>query len=102
MQPWELVCDWSDLPVARWLGGDALNGSASCLDRHVDDGRGDGVAFYWEGEDETRKEVTYDDLLDSTQRFANVLRDHGAEKGDVVGIFLPMVPEAAAAMLACA
>ena len=102
MKPWDTVLDWSDPPFARWFDGGTLNASANCLDRHVDAGRGDRVAFYWEGEDETRKEVTYADLLDSTQRFANVLRGLGVEKGDVVGIFLPMVPEAVAAMLACA
>jgi acetyl-CoA synthetase len=102
MKPWDTVLDWSDPPFARWFDGGTLNASANCLDRHVDAGRGDQVAFYWEGEDETRKEVTYSDLLDMTQRFANVLRGLGVEKGDVVGIFLPMVPEAVAAMLGCA
>src|SRR5688500_10803382 len=102
MKPWDTVLDWSDPPFARWFDGGTLNASANCLDRHVDAGRGDQVAFYWEGEDETRKEVTYSDLLDMTQRFANVLRGLGVEKGDVVGIFLPMVPEAVASMLACA
>jgi acetyl-CoA synthetase len=102
MKPWDTVLDWSDPPFARWFDGGTLNASANCLDRHVDAGRGDQVAFYWEGEDETRKQVTYSDLLDMTQRFANVLRGLGVEKGDVVGIFLPMVPEAVAAMLGCA
>jgi acetyl-CoA synthetase len=102
MKPWDTVLDWSEPPFARWFDGGTLNASANCLDRHVHAGRGDQVAFHWEGEDETRKEVTYADLLDSTQRFANVLGGLGVEKGDVVGIFLPMVPEAVAAMLACA
>ena len=96
------MLDWSDPPFAKWFVGGKLNASVNCLDRHVDAGNGDRVAFYWEGEDASRKEVTYADLLDSTQRFANVLKDLGVEKGDVVGIYLPMVPEAAAAMLACA
>src|SRR5688572_675207 len=102
MKPWDTVLDWSDPPFARWFDGGTLNASANCLDRHVDAGRGDRVAFCWEGEDETRKEVTYADLLDSTQRFAYVLRGLGVETCVVVGFFLPMVPEAVAAMLACA
>jgi acetyl-CoA synthetase len=102
MRPWDTVLDWSDPPFARWFDGGTLNASANCLDRHVEAGNGDRVAFFWEGEDGTRKEVTYADLLDSTQRFANVLRGIGVNKGDVVGIFLPMIPEAVAAMLACA
>jgi acetyl-CoA synthetase len=102
MKPWDTVLDWSDPPFARWFDGGTLNASANCLDRHVEAGNGDRVAFFWEGEDETRKEVTYADLLDSTQRFANVLRGLGVNNGDVVGIYLPMIPEAVAAMLACA
>jgi acetyl-CoA synthetase len=102
MKPWDTVLDWSNPPFARWFDGGTLNASANCLDRHVEAGEGDRVAFHWEGEDATRKEVTYSDLLDSTQRFANALRGLGVEKGDVVGIFLPMIPEAVAAMLACA
>jgi acetyl-CoA synthetase len=102
IEPWEQVLDWSEAPFAKWFVGGRLNASANCLDRHVDAGRGDRVAFFWEGEDETRREVTYADLLDSTQRFANALRGLGVGKGDVVGIYLPMVPEAVVAMLACA
>jgi acetyl-CoA synthetase len=102
MKPWDTVLDWSNPPFAKWFDGGTLNASANCLDRHVEAGEGDRVAFHWEGEDATRKEVTYSDLLDSTQRFANVLRGLGVQKGDVVGIFLPMIPEAVAAMLACA
>jgi acetyl-CoA synthetase len=102
MKPWDTVLDWSNPPFARWFDGGTLNASANCLDRHVDAGEGDRIAFHWEGEDATRKEVTYSDLLDSTQRFANVLRALGVQRGDVVGIFLPMIPEAVSAMLACA
>ena len=79
-----------------------LNVSANCLDRHVDAGRGERVAFHWEGEDGSRRELSYAELLEETQRFANALRSLGVGKGDVVGIFMPMVPEAAVAMLACA
>ncbi len=102
MKPWDRVLDWSDPPFAKWFVGGTLNASANCLDRHVAAGKGERVAYYWEGEDGTRREITYAELLDSTQRFANVLRGLGVGRGDVVGIFLPMLPEAVAAMLACA
>ncbi len=108
IEPWHTVLDWSDPPHARWFDGGKLNVSANCLDRHVAAGNGDRVAFHWEAEDADelgdagRKAITYDWLLDQTQRFANVLKGLGVAKGDVVGIFMPMVPETAAAMLACA
>jgi acetyl-CoA synthetase len=102
IEPWDEILDWTDPPWAKWFVGGKLNASANCLDRHVEAGNGDRIAFYWEGEDASRREVTYADLLDSTQRFANVLKGLGVGKGDVVGIYLPMLPEAAAAMLACA
>ncbi|CAN5563012.1 acetate--CoA ligase [soil metagenome] len=102
IEPFEEVLDWSDPPHAKWFTGGKLNVSANCLDRHVDDGRGDRVAFLWEGEDATRREVTYSDLLSETQKLANGLKSLGIGKGDIVGIYMPMVPEAAVAMLACA
>jgi acetyl-CoA synthetase len=102
MKPWTEVLDWSDPPFAKWFVGGTLNASANCLDRHVDAGRGDRVALYWEGEDAIRREVTYANLLADTQRFANALRGLGVDRGDVVGIYMPMVPEAVVAMLACA
>jgi acetyl-CoA synthetase len=107
IEPWETVLDWSDPPHAKWFDGGKLNVSANCLDRHVAAGKGGRVAFYWEAEDadeqgeDGRKEITYEWLLDQTQRFANVLKGLGVGKGDVVGIFMPMIPETAAAMLAC-
>jgi acetyl-CoA synthetase len=101
-KPWSQVLDWSDPPFAKWFIGGTLNASANCLDRHVEAGQGERVAFHWEGEDESRREVTYSDLLAETQRFANALREFGVGKGDVVGIYMPMLPETAAAMLACA
>ena len=82
--------------------GGQLNVSHNCLDRHVIAGRGDKVAFYWEGEPGDSRVVTYAELLDETQRFANVLKGLGVAKGDRVNIYLPMIPEAAVAMLACA
>jgi acetyl-CoA synthetase len=79
-----------------------LNVSYNCLDRHVLAGRGDKVAFYWEGEPGDARVITYAQLLDEVQRFANVLKNLGIKKGDRVNIYLPMIPEAAVAMLACA
>ena len=102
IEPYETILDWSDPPHAKWFAEGKLNASANCLDRHVTSGRGDVVAFHWEGEDGVRRDVTYAELLDSTQRFANVLKGLGVGKGDVVGIYLPMIPETPAAMLACA
>jgi acetyl-CoA synthetase len=100
-EPWDEVLDWNP-PWAKWFVGGKLNASYNCLDRHVEAGLGDRVAFYWEGEDGDRRAVTYADLLEMTQRFANVLKSLGVERDDRVAIYLPMVPEAAAAMLACA
>jgi acetyl-CoA synthetase len=100
-EPWAEVLDWSDAPFAKWFVGGKLNASANCLDRHVAAGHGERVAYYWEGEDGARREITYAGLLEETQRFANALKGLGVVKGDVVGIYMPMVPEAVAAMLAC-
>ncbi|MEZ5155818.1 MAG: acetate--CoA ligase [Solirubrobacterales bacterium] len=101
IEPFEEILDWSEPPFAKWFGGGRLNVSANCLDRHVAAGNGDRIAYYWEGEDGTRKEITYAWLLEQTQKAANGLKALGIGKGDVVGIFMPMVPEAAVAMLAC-
>src|SRR5918999_4711062 len=100
-EPWQTVLEW-DAPWAKWFQEGKLNASHNCLDRHVDAGRGDKVAYHWVGEDGDTKDVTYAELLDMTKRFANVLKGLGVEKGDVVGIYLPMLPETPAAMLACA
>jgi acetyl-CoA synthetase len=94
--------DDSNAPFFKWFTGGKINASYNCLDRHVEDGNGDRVAFHWRGEAGEEDDVTYADLLDKTQRLANVLKDRGVEPGDVVGIFLPMIPEVAVAMLACA
>ena len=99
--PWNTVCEWN-LPYAKWFVGGELNVSYNCLDRHVLAGRGDMVAFYWEGEPGDTRTVTYRELLDETQKFANVLLSLGVRKGDRVNIYMPMIPEAAIAMLACA
>ena len=98
---WHTICDW-DLPFSKWFVGGQLNVSYNCLDRHVLAGRGDKVAFHWEGEPGDTRTVTYAELLAETQRFANVLKGLGVQRGDRVNIYLPMIPEAAVAMLACA
>jgi len=97
---WDTILDWQ-LPYAKWFEGGTLNVSYNCLDRHVLAGRGDRVAFHWEGEPGDTRTITYQDLLDEVCRFANVLKGLGVEKGDRINIYLPMIPEAAVAMLAC-
>ena len=99
---WDTVLDWSNPPFARWFDGGRLNVSYNCLDRHVEAGLGDRVAFHWRGEDGSERDVTYADLLRDVSRFANALTGIGVEPGDVVGIYLPMIPEVVVAMLACA
>ncbi len=94
--------DDSNPPFYKWFADGRINASYNCLDRHVEAGRGDRVAFHWHGEEGEQAEVTYADLLRDTQRLANVLLDRGVKAGDVVGIYLPMIPEVVVAMLACA
>ncbi|HET9162788.1 MAG TPA: acetate--CoA ligase [Solirubrobacterales bacterium] len=94
--------DESNPPFYKWFADGELNVSANCLDRHVAAGLGDRVAFHWRGEEGEERDITYAELLADTQRFANALRDRGIEKGDVVGIYLPMIPQVVVAMLACA
>ena len=94
--------DWSNPPFARWFADGTLNISYNCLDRHVEAGHGDKVAFHWEGEPGDTKAITYEDLLDETCRAANALKELGVGKGDRVAIYLGMVPELPAVMLACA
>jgi len=99
--PFTQICEW-DPPYVEWFADGRLNVSYNCLDRHVLAGKGDKVAFYWEGEPGDSRVVTYSQLLDEVQRFANALKNLGIAKGDRVNIYLPMIPEAAVAMLACA
>ena len=99
---WDTVLNESDPPFYKWFEGGTLNASYNCVDRHVEAGRGDRVAFHLRGEEGEERDVTYADLHRDVQRFANALKDHGIGKGYVVGIFLPMIPEVAVAMLACA
>jgi acetyl-CoA synthetase len=100
-EPTEALDD-SNPPFFKWFSDGKLNVSHNCLDRHVEAGNGDRVAFHWRGEEGEEKDITYADLLRDVQKFANALKDNGIEKGDVVGIFLPMIPEVVVAMLACA
>jgi acetyl-CoA synthetase len=99
---WDTVLDDSDPPFYKWFTGGKINASYNCLDRHVENGLGSRVAFHWRGEEGEERDVTYEELLRDVKRFANALKDRGIEAGDVVGIFLPMIPEVVVAMLACA
>ncbi len=92
----------SNPPFYRWFEDGKINASYNCLDRHVEAGNGDRVAFHWRGEEGEERELTYSDLLRDVQRFANALKDLGVRKGDIVGIYLPMIPEVIVSMLACA
>ncbi len=94
------VLDW-DLPFAKWFVGGQLNVSYNCLDRHLEAGRGDQVAYHWEGEPGDTRTITYAELSAEVNRFANVLHDLGVNRGDRVGIYMPMIPELPVAMLAC-
>jgi acetyl-CoA synthetase len=99
---WERVLDDSRPPFYKWFVGGTLNASYNCLDRHVEAGRGERVAFHWRGEEGEERDITYAELLAEVKRLANALKELGIEKGDVVGIYLPMIPEVVVSMLACA
>ena len=101
-RPWDRVLEWKP-PHAKWFLGGKLNVSVNCLDRHIRSGRSGRIALIWEGEpsDEVRR-ITYGELHLEVNKFANVLKGLGIRKGDRVAIYLPMVPEVAVAMLACA
>jgi len=99
---WDTVLDWSDAPFAKWFDGGKINASENCLDRHVLEGKGDQVAIHFVGEPGDKRDITFSELLADTCRFANALTARGIKAGDRVLIYMPMVPEAAVAMLACA
>src|ERR1700729_1482397 len=101
-QKWETGLDDSDPPFYKWFTHGKLNVSYNCLDRHVEAGRGERVAFHWRGEDGSERDISYTELLAEVKRFASALKDLGVKQGDVVGIYLPMIPEVVVAMLACA
>src|SRR6266498_4972415 len=100
--PFDTVLDDSNPPFFTWFADGTLNASYNCLDRHVEAGLGDRVAYHWRGEEGEERDITYADLHRDVQRLANGLKELGVGKGDVVGIFLPMIPEVVVAMLACA
>ncbi len=100
-EPWTEVLDWQR-PFARWFVGGKLNVAVNCVDRHVDAGLGDRVAFHWEGEPGDARTLTYADLRVEVCRAANALAELGVRAGDTVAIYVPMVPEAVVSMLACA
>ncbi|MFC0526769.1 acetate--CoA ligase [Phytohabitans kaempferiae] len=100
--PWESVLDWSKPPFAKWFVGGQLNVAYNCLDRHVEAGRGSKVAIHWEGEPGDTRTITYAELHRSVCQAANALTALGVTAGDRVAIYMPMIPEAAVAMLACA
>ncbi len=99
-EDFDTVLEW-ELPFAKWFVGGKLNMSYNCLDRHVEAGRGDKVAFHWEGEPGDTRTITYQQLLEDVSKFANALKGLGVNKGDRVCIYMPMIPELPVAMLAC-
>ncbi len=101
--PFTEVLDWSEAPVAKWFVGGKLNVAYNCVDRHVEAGHGDRVAIHWEGEPVGEaRDITYAQLKDEVCQAANALTELGLVAGDRVAIYMPMVPEAIVAMLACA
>ncbi len=100
-RPWTTVCEWTP-PDVTWFAGGQLNVAANCLDRHLHSARRNKAAIVWEGEPGDRRTLTYWELTQEVKRFANVLTGLGVRRGDRVGIYLPLIPEAAIAMLACA
>jgi acetyl-CoA synthetase len=100
-QPWSTVLDWQ-VPYAKWFVGGKLNASVNAVDRHVAEGRGNRVAFHFEGEPGDTRTITYAQLLVDVKKAANALTEIGVKAGDRVAIYMPMIPEAAVAMLACA
>jgi acetyl-CoA synthetase len=97
---WKTVCEWK-APHSKWFVGGKINVSDNCLDRHVTGPRRNKAALIWEGEPGDRRTLTYWDLYVETQKFANVMKQLGVNRGDRVAIYLPLIPEAAIAMLAC-
>jgi acetyl-CoA synthetase len=101
IRPWDSVLHWK-APYARWFEGGQINASANCLDRHVRTARRNKAAIIWEGEPGDRRTLTYWDLFRQVSAFANVLRSLSVKRGDRVALYLPLIPELAIAMLACA
>ncbi len=97
---WHTIVEW-ERPFAKWFVGGRINVAYNCLDRHVEAGHGDQVAYYWEGEPGDTRAVTYTQLLEESSRVANLLKSLGVAKGDRVAIYMGMVPELPIALLAC-
>jgi acetyl-CoA synthetase len=100
--PWTRALDWSGAPFAKWFVGGRINVAYNCVDRHVESGHGDQVAYHWEGEPGDARSITYAELRDEVCRAANALTELGVRAGDRVAIYMPMIPETVIAMLACA
>jgi acetyl-CoA synthetase len=100
--PFRDVLDWSEAPFAKWFVGGKLNVAYNCVDRHVEAGNGDRVAILWEGEPGDSRALTYSQLQTEVCKAANALTELGVVTGDRVAIYMPMIPEAIVAMLACA
>ncbi|MBH0781841.1 acetyl-coenzyme A synthetase N-terminal domain-containing protein, partial [Nocardia bovistercoris] len=100
--PFSTVLDWSEAPVAQWFPDGELNVAYNCVDRHVLDGHGDQTAIHFVGEPGDTRAMTYRDLLAEVSRAANYLTELGLVAGDRVAIYMPMIPEAVVAILACA
>jgi acetyl-CoA synthetase len=100
--PFDQVLDWSGAPFAKWFVGGKLNVAYNCVDRHVEDGHGEQVAYHWEGEPGDSRTITYAQLKDEVSKTANALAELGVTQGDRVAIQLPMIPEAVFSILACA
>jgi acetyl-CoA synthetase len=101
-QEWDRALDWDDPPFAKWFVGGKLNVAYNCVDRHVEAGHGDQVAYHWEGEPGDTRSITYAQLKDEVCKAANALTELGVQAGDRVAIYMPMIPETIVAMLACA
>src|SRR6266536_4723664 len=95
---WNTILEW-EMPFAKWFVGGTLNVSANCLDRHVEAGHGDQVAYHWEGELGDTRTITYGDLLRDVCKASNALIELGVRKGDRVAIYMPMIPELPVALL---
>ncbi|TWP35545.1 acetate--CoA ligase [Leekyejoonella antrihumi] len=101
-EPFTEVLDWSDAPHSKWFVGGKLNAAYNCVDRHVEAGLGDRVAYHFEAENGESEDITYADLLGRVCQAANALIELGVKTGDRVAIYMPMIPETVVAMLACA
>ncbi|CAB4340964.1 MAG: acetate--CoA ligase [Actinobacteria bacterium] len=99
---WDQVLDWSNAPIAQWFIGGKINVAVNCLDRHIDAGNGERVAFFFEGEPGDTQRLTYNDMYELVCQASNALEELGVKAGDRIAIYMPMIPEAVVAMLACA